>query len=883
VSVSITPQERLALSNSLDVSLFVRTREADGLIFYLGTPPPSATDGGIWASYIAAELQRGQLLVVAELGDSEQIFPVDTVPLNDGNSHLIQVIRDRLHLQVKINGTSYLNDTLRSFRPLQAEVLFLGGLPSSGRSRRQTTSSVLPTSASSSTLSSRLASGAVNVLKGRHFKGILQDIQIRTGNITRVVQIFPLDVPNDEIPESLGTIQSNDVLEGTVSDNTCVENPCVNNGNCTVTWNDYLCICPTGFKGKTCSELEFCAIHECPAGGRCQNLNDGYECLSSATFNGVNNSIVYTSIGIDSTLAMNLIRFSFRSKVGGTVLTIQNESSRVRILRLDVSNRGMVTRWISQNGSSVDESLMEMPNALNGEWHLVEMNMSATIADFSLSEMVAGAVVTLGGSADSSVHSIVERDALESEITTISSDVDVIDTEPADSVMLPESQFYRGCLDEFRIGELLLPFFPASALSDDPAARKFQVTGKLDSIELDCRLCYDHECQNAATCLDSLANYTCDCLLGYKGDQCQINIDECVDHKCEKGVCVDGIANYTCLCDLGWTGWLCDEEINECEADPCQNGATCTDLIGTYLCNCTEDYTGNDCEKLKVVTCANSPCVRGNCSDVYDAVTQLANNFTCLCPFGYQGTACDVEIDYCVALQPCLNGAICTSFGFEPGYICECAEGFSGDLCEIDINECTQRPCLNGGRCIDGVNNFTCDCSTTGFEGYLCEVDIDECRHMEPCVSGRCVNSAGSYNCICDNDDDCGKHCDRKDPCKNDSICFNGASCIAYCDELEPNTNFPSYTCSCLEGFEGRNCSIQSLTQMEPNLKLVAIIVPIVAAILLIALIGSVVFVMMARNKRATRGTYSPSRQEMFSPRVEMGQVMKPPPEERLI
>ena len=77
--------------------------------------------------------------------------------------------------------------------------------------------------------------------------------------------------------------------------------------------------------------------------------------------------------------------------------------------------------------------------------------------------------------------------------------------------------------------------------------------------------------------------------------------------------------------------------------------------------------------------------------------------------------------------------------------------------------------------------------------------------------------------------------------------------------------------------------SQQSRSTLEPNLKLVAIIVPIVAALLLIALIGSVVFVMMARNKRATRGTYSPSRQEMFSPRVEMGQVMKPPPEERLI
>lgn len=79
------------------------------------------------------------------------------------------MIRDRLQLQVKINGTVYLNDSLTSFRPLQAQVLFLGGLPPSARLRRQTT------------ISSQLAAGAspsTNILEGRNFKGVLQDIQV---------------------------------------------------------------------------------------------------------------------------------------------------------------------------------------------------------------------------------------------------------------------------------------------------------------------------------------------------------------------------------------------------------------------------------------------------------------------------------------------------------------------------------------------------------------------------------------------------------------------------------------------------------------------------------------------------------------------------------
>lgn len=37
-----------------------------------------------------------------------------------------------------------------------------------------------------------------------------------------------------------------------------------------------------------------------------------------------------------------------------------------------------------------------------------------------------------------------------------------------------------------------------------------------------------------------------------------------------------------------------------------------------------------------------------------------------------------------------------------------------------DIDECESQPCLNGGECIDRVNNFTCTCPAA-FTGTLCE------------------------------------------------------------------------------------------------------------------------------------------------------------------
>lgn len=70
----------------------------------------------------------------------------------------------------------------------------------------------------------------------------------------------------------------------------------------------------------------------------------------------------------------------------------------------------------------------------------------------------------------------------------------------------------------------------------------------------------------------------------------------------------------------------------------------------------------------------------------------------------------------------------------------------------------------------------------------------------------------------------------------------------------------------------------------EPSPADIAIIVvPVVVVLLMVMAALLATFLVMARNKRATRGTYSPSAQEYCNPRLEMDNVLKPPPEERLI
>jgi len=49
--------------------------------------------------------------------------------------------------------------------------------------------------------------------------------------------------------------------------------------------------------------------------------------------------------------------------------------------------------------------------------------------------------------------------------------------------------------------------------------------------------------------------FSCSCQAGFKGERCEININDCLDHGClNEGVCVDGVQSYTCQCPLAYRG-----------------------------------------------------------------------------------------------------------------------------------------------------------------------------------------------------------------------------------------------------------------------------------------------------------------------------------------
>ena len=56
---------------------------------------------------------------------------------------------------------------------------------------------------------------------------------------------------------------------------------------------------------------------------------------------------------------------------------------------------------------------------------------------------------------------------------------------------------------------------------------------------------------------------------------------------------------------------------------------------------------------------------------------------------------------------------------FEGSDCTQCASGFTGVLCETNIDDCVGVNCSGNYQCVDGVNNFTCECAPD-FRGPKC-------------------------------------------------------------------------------------------------------------------------------------------------------------------
>ncbi|XP_060570785.1 uncharacterized protein LOC132729062 isoform X2 [Ruditapes philippinarum] len=219
------------------------------------------------------------------------------------------------------------------------------------------------------------------------------------------------------------------------------------------------------------------------------------------------------------------------------------------------------------------------------------------------------------------------------------------------------------------------------SLKDDHCFIDGYCFSEYDMAPVGCRACQSSKslynwtdydpCQNEGKCSDETAGYTCTCMPGYRGINCEYEINECLSTPCQNGgVCTDMLNKYTCECPDGFIGYNCQTDIDECSSNPCKNSALCINDINMYQCNCSDGYEGTNCEQ-NIDECASNPCQNGGtCRD-------LIANFECECVDGYEGITCNT--DACT-VQPCHNGGTCKLES--NSYMCLCVDGYDGQNCD---------------------------------------------------------------------------------------------------------------------------------------------------------------------------------------------------------
>ncbi|XP_078603491.1 uncharacterized protein LOC144877475 isoform X1 [Branchiostoma floridae x Branchiostoma japonicum] len=157
--------------------------------------------------------------------------------------------------------------------------------------------------------------------------------------------------------------------------------------------------------------------------------------------------------------------------------------------------------------------------------------------------------------------------------------------------------------------------------------------------------CLSSPCRNNATCTNLENSYSCECVPGFTGNDCDEEINECQSDPCQNGgYCSDDVNDYNCTCLDGWTGEICETDIDECDSSPCQHGGICDDHVDGYTCHCADGWEGDDCE-INIDDCAVVTCQHGGRCDDH------VSGYSCNCTGGWIGQHCGSRAPSCAVLK----------------------------------------------------------------------------------------------------------------------------------------------------------------------------------------------------------------------------------------
>ncbi|XP_060567655.1 uncharacterized protein LOC132726360 [Ruditapes philippinarum] len=549
----------------------------------------------------------------------------------------------------------------------------------------------------------------------------------------------------------------------------CGTNPCLNSGTCMVVRHEYSCDCAAGFTGRNCdSPVTSCDVGPCLNGGQCTpfSLTD-YNCTCPAPFSGKN-----CQIDIDHCTSTSCINNGTCIDQKGSSLCACSSHSgyfgsscqfpQDPCLRFPCNNSGICITQGSYN------RVCNCPDGFSG------VNCEYNLDECDPNPCSNGAACIDGDNSFTCVCLTGFKGTYCEQRNR------------ADTCSQVACSAGRGCIDNY-ITNTRYCLCNEGWYFDD----SFKVC------RVNTKYCENYDCGTDGQCITYDGGYhlTCHCNVGYGGNTCQLNIDDCAYHPCKNNAtCSDSVNDFSCTCTkAGSGGKTCDDNLNGCSSCLSANTDSCTDTLDGYTCYCKDGFQGTNCEVNNHIsenppliprptwgfsdkpvrpglrkTCSiidgefcetiKNNCITGQeCKDGGQCIS-TSTGYVCNCAHGYTGTRCEERYDLCEISKPCVgdgNGCDDTPDGVN----CNCDQAYTGASCETLLWYCADDTCKNNGTCSITNTGVNCTC-IPGFRGNDCSINIDECLTITCPQNSVCQDGINSAKCVC-LDDKVGENCQK--------------------------------------------------------------------------------------------------------------------------
>ena len=305
--------------------------------------------------------------------------------------------------------------------------------------------------------------------------------------------------------------------------------------------------------------------------------------------------------------------------------------------------------------------------------------------------------------------------------------------------------------------------------------------------------CVNVDCGGSSICSASTNTFICTCADGWTGGgESTICVqDTCFGKTCSgHGTCISG----ACDCSIGYSGDICENDIDNCKDDKTDVWVSAGDLYNSPY---YDFYTTESCNTGSKITTLSKTTTYTfkRCLDAIShpfwigphggqtgitgteqlTITTGTENVTYNCTAHPSMEHTIPVVEY----NKCQNNGVCTD-GVDT-YTCACVTGFSGKECAVNIDECDTNTCSGHGTCIDGVNSYKCECTDNWF-GASCESQTNKCNG-KVCnnVPITCTTIGNECKCIS------GWH-DKEGECeKNRCQCSGGGEPVDECPQDNKN------------------------------------------------------------------------------------------------